>query len=298
MTPAIRCRSWLTRLTALALALALLTAAGARAEEAAEDGPGEPAGSLVDEQAAAILQRMARTLASAGGFSVVIRAGYDVIQPDTGERIEFGERRVITLHRPDGLRVEGEQSNGRRSLATYDGRRITIFDADEKVYGQIELAGTIDDAIRHMVGDLKVRVPLALLLVSTLPEELDQRLTALDYVERDTLSPIPTDHLAGQAEGVDVQIWISTEDPPLPRRITLTYREEEGQPQFRADLTDWNLAPDVAAADFAFEPPDGAERIPFLVRVRRTAPTPSPAPASPAPDGTPARPDTAEGSPK
>jgi hypothetical protein len=287
MTPAARSRSWFTRLTAPGLALALLASAGARAEKVPAAPPAEPAERLVvEEEATAILQRMAGTLAAAKGFSVVVRSGYDVVQPDTGEKIEFGERRIITLLRPDGLRVEGEQSNGRRSLATFDGRRITVFDADELVYGEIELAGTIDDAVRHMVRDLKLRVPLALLLVSTLPEELDQRLTALSYVERDTLSPVPTDHLAGRAEGVDFQIWISTADPPLPKRITLTYREEEGQPQFRADFTDWNLAPDVAAADFVFQPPDGAERIPFLVRVRRTA------------DGAQAQPDAAEGTPK
>ncbi|MBK4721493.1 DUF2092 domain-containing protein [Azospirillum sp. YIM DDC1] len=230
----------------------------------------EPQDALIDDEAMTVLERMADTLAQAQRFTVTIRASYDVVQ-DTGEKITFGERRAVTLNRPDGLRVEAQESDGRRSLVTFDGKAISVFNADENVYGQIERAGTIDDAVRYLVQDLRVRLPLALLLVSTLPDELEQRLQALDYVERDTLTAVPTDHLAGRTEDIDFQIWIATEGPPLPQRVTITYKADEGEPQYRADFSDWNLNPDVQPAQLAFHPPDGAERIPVMVRVRRTA---------------------------
>ncbi|WP_353860244.1 DUF2092 domain-containing protein [Azospirillum formosense] len=268
---------WLMR-SALCPALCVLALAWPAfgAEAPPSDSPphaveqDEPEDPPFDDEAMTALTRMADTLAQAQRFTVTIRASYDVVQ-DTGEKITFGERRALILNRPDGLRVEAQESDGKRSLVTFDGKAISVLDVDENVYAQIERAGTIDDAVRYLVQDLRVRLPLALLLVSTLPDELEQRLQTLDYVERDTLTAVPTDHLAGRTEDVDFQIWIATEGPPLPQRVTITYKGDEGEPQYRADFSEWNLDPDVQPAQLAFHPPDGAERIPVMIRVRRNA---------------------------
>jgi hypothetical protein len=53
----------------------------------------------------------------------------------------------------------------------------------------------------------------------------------------------------------------------------ITYKDENGQPQFWADLSNWNLAPDLSDALFAFTPPNGAERIQFLAEVRSSPAT-------------------------
>jgi hypothetical protein len=230
-------------------------------EQSAEEAP-------MDSEALDALDRMADTLAQAQGFSVTIRAGFDVVQ-DNGQKITFGERRQVTLSRPDRLRIEAEESDGKKTLVTYDGQAITVFNPEDNVYGQVEKAGGVDDVIRYVVQDLDIRLPLALLLVTTLPEELDQRLEAIDYVERDTLTTVPTDHLAGRGADVDFEIWLDTGDTHLPQRLAITYKNEEGAPQYRAEFSDWKLNPEISKLDLAFNPPDGAQRIPFLVRVRR-----------------------------
>jgi hypothetical protein len=81
---------------------------------------------------------------------------------------------------------------------------------------------------------------------------------------------------ARTAGGVDFQVWVAQGGEPLPRRIVITYKDETGQPQFWADLSNWNLAPDVSDALFAFAPPNGAERIQFLAEVRSAAATATP----------------------
>ncbi|EWY36317.1 hypothetical protein N825_28655 [Skermanella stibiiresistens SB22] len=230
-------------------------------DQPAEDAP-------MDVEALAALHLMADKLAQAQGFSVTIRAGFDVVQ-DTGQKITFGERRQVTLSRPDRLRIEAEESDGKKTLVTYDGHAITVFDREDNVYGQVEKAGSVDDVIRYVVQDLDIRLPLALLLVTTLPEELDQRLEAIDYVERDMLTTVPTDHLAGRGADVDFEVWLDTGNTHLPQRLSITYKNEEGAPQYRAEFSDWKLNPDLSQVDLAFIPPDGAQRIPFLVRVRR-----------------------------
>ena len=56
------------------------------------------------------------------------------------------------------------------------------------------------------------------------------------------------------------------------RRVVITYRTEEGQPSFWADLDDWSFMPELTEATFRYTPPEGAERVRFDVR-----PAPPPA---------------------
>ena len=65
-----------------------------------------------------------------------------------------------------------------------------------------------------------------------------------------------------------IQAWISDGAAPVLLKIVITYREEAGQPQFRAVLSDWNFAPKVDEAVFAFVPPPSATGIPFAATVK------------------------------
>ncbi len=257
-----------------ALCIPLLTGSALAVGQGAAGGQAE-GGNLaldaapVDGEALAMLQRMAERLAQAKGFSVSIRSGYDVVQ-ETGQKIEFGEERRVMLERPGGLRVEAEQSDGDRRVILFDGQTISVLDPDQNVYAQVEKKGNLDDALRYLVRDLQVRVPLALMFATTFPADLERRIESLDYVEQDRLTDVPTDHLAGRTRDIDFQLWIAGEGEPLPRRVVITYKHAEGQPQFWALFSDWNLSPPVSDGLFAFKPPEGAERIPFLVRVSKT----------------------------
>jgi outer membrane lipoprotein-sorting protein len=159
---------WYLPLLLVTLAAPVLSA---RAQNAAET----PA----EADAASILKKMSEYLAQASRFSVVVRAGYDVVQ-ESGQKIEFGEIRKITVNRPNDIRIEVERSNGQKGLVIYDGKEIIIYMANENVYATDPKPGTIDEAIKYAVSDLKVQVPLAMMLLSTLPSELDNRIDSVD----------------------------------------------------------------------------------------------------------------------
>jgi hypothetical protein len=258
-------RRWYPAL--LVVTLMVMTVPVLRAQEqGSTQSPSEP-------EAMPILKKMSNFLAAAGHFSVTIRAGYDVVQA-SGQKIEFGEIRNVTVSRPDRLRIDVERSDGQKGLVIFDGNNITIYNADHNIYATTARQGTLDQAIEYARNDLKIRMPLALMLLSTLPSELDKLGVTADYVETTTIMDVPCDHIVARtAGGVDFQIWVAQGSEPLPRRIVITYKEENGQPQFRADLSKWNLAPDVSDALFAFIPPSGAERIQFLAEARSAAAT-------------------------
>ena len=235
--------------------------AGARAEEA-------PA--AVSPDAKAILIGMAEFMSNTQSFSVDIKSSYDVYQP-SGQKIEFAQKRKITLARPDRLRVEIEESDGDKGVVLYDGKDLTMASPNSNVYAQAPKAGTVDDAIVYFVRDLGMKMPLAVLLMTTAPSELDERTQTLDYIEKTDILGEPAHHLAGRTESVDYQVWIAAGDKPLPLRVVLTYRNEEGQPEFRAQFSDWDLAPEVAAGMFTYEPPKAAQKISFLALLPQTA---------------------------
>lgn len=224
-----------------------------------------------DTEAREILSKMADALSQAAGFSVMVRSSYDAVQED-GQHIEFGEKRNILLQRPDRLRVDVERSDGDKGLVIFDGQTITAFKANDKVYAQVEKAGSVDNAIVHLVRDLQTPFPLARMFLSTFSGDIEKWAESVSYVEDDLLTNPPTDHLAGRAADVDFQVWVAQGELPLPQRIILTYRNEPGQPQFRADFIDWALEPEADAARFTFAPPEDAEKILFLAPVRQGSP--------------------------
>jgi hypothetical protein len=266
---------WLAARAVLSLALLAATPgcaerrAAARPEPAAAQEPA-PRAAAEPAEAKAILLRMAEFLARTPRFSVKLEGGYDVVQA-SGQKIEFGENRTVTVSRPDGLRVEVEHGDGEQHLVLYDGREITVYSPSQNVYAQATKPGGIDAAVRYFLRDLGMRLPLAILLTSRFPEEIERRTQALDYVEPARILGKPAHHLAGRTETVDYQVWVAAGDRPLPLRVVLTYKDAVGQPQFRAEFSDWNLAPDIRDAQFAFTPPDGARKIAFLAQLPRIA---------------------------
>jgi hypothetical protein len=215
-------------------------------------------GSAIAADPEQLLSAMAKKIAEVKQFSVTMHMGYDVVQ-ESGQKIEFSEIRKITIDRPNHIRSDVEQSDGGVSLFIFDGREITLFSAAENVYTQKDRPSDLDSAIRYAVGEMGIRVPLARILLTTFPADLKKLTVSLDYVEYNTLGTAPTNHIAGQLSNVDYQIWIAEDQ--LPRRIVMTYKDAPGQPQFWAEFSDWNLAPEISSKTFVFTPPKGAEKI-------------------------------------
>lgn len=213
-----------------------------------------------------ILQRMANYLAKTQAFSVNLSDSYDTVQA-SGEKIEFSSTRKVLVSRPNGLRVEHEASDGEKQIVLYDGKDITVFSPADNVYAQTAKPGGIDEAVKYFLKDLNMRLPLAVLLVSQLPTELESRTESLAYVEKSMVNGQQAHHLAARTQTVDYQVWIAEGAKPLPLRVVLTYKLAEGQPQFRAQFSDWNLAPQIDNAQFAFTPAEGAKKIAFLAEV-------------------------------
>jgi hypothetical protein len=269
MKPETNRRSLTLRAIFLA-ALALAIAIPAHAQPAA---PAKKKGAAPTESqvmAREILMRMAGYLGGAEKYSVSLRTGYDTVQK-SGQKIEFNEIRKVTLSRPANLRIEGERSDGAKTLVVFSGKEITLVDGASNVYATEPQPGNIDQSVMHFVGDLGMRLPLAVMLLTRMPAEFEARVKTVDYVEKATVFGKPTHHLAARTDTADFQVWVADGDQPLPLRVVITYKKAAGQPQFWAQFSDWNLAPVVSDATFTAQIPAGAQKIAFAAQLQRAS---------------------------
>ena len=251
---------------ALPAALVLWTGgANAGAADEASSGAAQPR-TESQKLAAELLADMAKFLAALPGFEVSLVGSYDAVQ-DSGQKIEFNELREVAVARPDRLRMEQTRSDGVQDLVVFDGKTLTVLNGELGVFAQAPQPGSIDDAVVYYVRDLGMRLPLAALLTSRLPAELETRVKAVNYVEYTEILPVPAHHIAARTDTLDFQVWIADGDKPLPLRIVMTYVNEPGQPQFRAQFLDWRLQPPGGADVFRFDPPKDARQIAFAVQV-------------------------------
>jgi hypothetical protein len=225
---------------------------------------------VVDEKALAIVKRAGDFLRGQQSFAVTVENSYDTVQ-ETGEKLEFGATRRLLIRRPDRIRVETEPRNGGDRVTTFDGKLITVLDVGENAYAQVQRAGSLDEAIDFVTGDLGIPLPLAELWRAEPSRDLTADLVAGYRVSTEAIDGTPCDLVFLRNPNVDGQFWIAQSGDPVLHRIVLTYRNEPGVPQMRASLRDWRFGADAPDASFTFRAPEGAERIQFVARPRQVA---------------------------
>ena len=219
-------------------------------------------GPVIGEQTKATLMNFAQFLTSQKSFSYTAEMGYEAVQ-ESGLRLEFGATRKVTIQRPNRVRVEAQLRDGGKRLVIIDGKEISVFDENEKVYAIAPKQGTLTEIIDYIVDELQMPVPLGELMSDDLAKVLTEKTTFGRTIGESIIAGIRCDNLVIQNDEVDIQLWIEKGDQPLPRRIVITYKNEPGEPQFWAQFVAWDLSPDVDDKQFIFQPPADADRIEF-----------------------------------
>jgi hypothetical protein len=216
----------------------------------------------IDPGALRILKGMTDYLAAASNFSYHSESEYDVVQ-ESGVKIAFGASRNILVSRPNRLRADVERRDGVRGTIVFDGKNIWAIVPDENVYASAPQPGDLGESLLFAVSELNITAPLAELLAPDFYETATSKLTgALDLGET-VVAGVACDHLLFSNDYTDAQMWITKGDKPVLRRIVITYREEPGEPQYRAQFTNWDMSPDDTSGKLKFDPPEGSQRIRF-----------------------------------
>jgi hypothetical protein len=229
----------------------------------------EPKPAISDE-ASADLMRMGQAL-RADEFSFQVRTIRVYADPN-GEPLHIFHTMKVTVHRPNRLLVDVTGDDGSTKL-TFDGKTAIVYSAAQNKYASIPVPeGTIEGMMKEAVGRLGVDFPLADFLTEAPNKAFLSGVTSGRVVNTVTIDGTPYDHLFFlQPPAIELELWLAKNEPVVPRRLIVTYRSLPGQPNFIAEFSDWNFNIHPADAEFAFQPPAGAEQV-ALKPVAETTP--------------------------
>lgn len=248
------------------------------AEKPAEPAPQSEKAVTPSPDPLKILQTTCDFLKSQQQFSYKAEVADDEVYYE-GKKLQYEIDMETWVRRPDRLRVNAEGDLIDKQFF-FDGKTITLYDKDHNVYGTMEVPPDIESALEKANKDFGVRVALTDLASPTLWEILNKGIKHSLYVGMSKIRGVPCHHLSFDGDKVQLQVWIETGDKPLPRKAVLTHKDLAGSPQWVAYLYDWNFSPQVPDNLFAFNPPQGAEKIKFVpVQAAQAPQAPKPKPS-------------------
>jgi hypothetical protein len=219
----------------------------------------DAAPAAIEDDAIAALKEMGAYLRTLDGVALTADTTRDEIT-ETGQNVEFASSLDLKARRPDKLRLDVASDRQQRNYY-YDGKTVTVFSPVIGAYGVVSAPATIRETLEVAARDYGLELPLAdLFLWGTDDDDLGA-LTDAFVVGPSVVGGQHCDHFAFRQDGIDWQIWIRSDDKPLPCKLVITTTSEESRPRYEATLT-WKESTSIADADFTFVPPEDAFEIP------------------------------------
>jgi hypothetical protein len=238
--------------------LAVSLAAASAYSQTAPASAAQPAANAVDPAAIQALKDMGKYLQTLNRFAVSTEVTGENVLAD-GQKLQHTATADMDVQRPNKIRVVMKSARNERELV-FDGKMVSLKTPAQKVYGTLELAGTIGDLIERLEGQYGMQIPLDDLFRFGTPAADFSKIESAMNAGQDFVDGDLCDHYAFRSDKVDWQIWIETGSRPLPRKIVITSRTDEARPQ-SVQFIDWNLKPAFKDAVFKFTPPKGGKKI-------------------------------------
>ena len=244
------------KLAAALLALSL-TAPGLYAQTPAA-GTTQSTANAVDPASIQALKDMGAHLLTLTRFQVSTGLTGERVLAD-GQKLQHTARAELDVARPNRLRAHISSPRSKREIF-YDGKIVTLFIPAQKYYSTVEFTDSIGALVIKLEDWYGVEIPLYdLFLWGTPAAPLDKIDSAMN-AGQDSIGNDLCNHYAFRQGTFDWQLWITTGDKPLPRKLVITNRADEARPQ-SVSLIDWNLKPTFKDAMFKFTPPKGSTAV-------------------------------------
>jgi hypothetical protein len=215
----------------------------------------------VDPVAVQTLKRMTDFLDGLQRFSVNTQSIIEEMH-FSGHRVDYDLSANVTVKRPNKMRAQrtGDLMNQR---FFYDGKTLTVYNANEKVYATQTALDTIEEMITFARETVGILLPAADLLYRNAFPLLMQDATLAVVVGKAVVGGVRCDHLLFSRPDVDFQVWVSEGKQPWPRKYVVTETATPEKLAITTLLSNWNIAPAVDDAQFKFVPPNGTRATTF-----------------------------------
>jgi len=186
-----------------------------------------------------LLRAMGDYLKTAKQVSFHAEITFDEILP-SGQKIQYSASDEIAVHRPDRVYAESQRDQGNMRF-WYDGKNITLLNDGIGVYAKVPVPAIIDAAMDHLMEKYGFSPPLVDFIYQDPYNTLIENVEFGFYVGLHNVAGIRCHHMAFVQKNIDWQIWIEDGKQMVPRKLTITYKNEPESPQFTAVLSEWDL---------------------------------------------------------
>ena len=208
-----------------------------------------------------LLETMSAEIASLDSFT--IRGdGYADARLPAGQIIEHASQVTLTLQRPGSIRISNQEAELSREVFLNDGL-LTVFNSSRGFYARTAIPEGTEAALDFAVNEVGIEEPLLDLIAQDVAGHLLEDADEISYLGHSLIRGEIFHHLAIRFPEVDMQVWVATEGPALPGKLSISSKWQGGAPRFVAFL-DWDINPDIPDGTFEFQAPDGAVEIDFL----------------------------------
>ena len=236
----------------LILCIGLLAVLSARAQE-----------SRVDTVAVMIIDRMASIIGELNSCSFTLSTSTDINDPEFG-LIKQNETSKVYLEGPDKMHSNFTGDKGHRGF-WFNGEIITWYSFDENNYAIIEAPDNIVDMIDMINKDYAIEVPAADFFYPTFTDDVLNFFDDVVFMGKRNLEGKECWLVIASNKDLSAQIWFAADTFTLPQKYVLVYKNE-GNRQYEAIFSNWQLNPEFPPSVFDFLPPPGARQVSILPR--------------------------------
>ncbi len=216
-----------------------------------------------------LMRKMSDHLVKAQTFSMEAKILVDEVL-ESGLLVQRAATLKVVAQRPNGIHAT-LKGDTRKKEFWYDGKEVTILDLEENVYAKTKAPDTIDAALDFIMDKYGLTMALSDFFYANPYEALTGSVVDSLYVGMSDVNGIPCHHLVFRQETIDWQLWIEEGERPVPRKLVIVYKENEGTPQYMATLTGVKLKETLPEKAFTPVLPDDALSIEFLEITPNTA---------------------------
>ena len=250
-------RPWGRGLRIAVLFVAL--AAGVVGTVSADGSAESPA---VDPHARNILKQMSDYLAAYEEFSFDAEVTMDDVTIGI-HRIQTTDKIEAVVRRPNKLWIT-EYGDFMNKRFWYDGKTVSILSLVDLFYATAKVPNTIDGALDTMADKYGATTPVVDFLVSNPYESLMERAKDGVYAGLHEVDGVYCHHLSFIQDDLDWQIWIEDGKRFVPRKFSVTYKNDAGSPRVVTVFKSWDFSTKHPDHLFEFKAPASARKIEFL----------------------------------
>jgi hypothetical protein len=217
----------------------------------------------VDTVAVMILNRMADVIGDLHSCSFTLITSADEQDQEFGLVKHTGTSDVY-MAGPDKMLVHSYGDKGHRGF-WYNGWQIACYSFDENNYAIVDAPPNIIDAIDTINKNYGIEFPAADFFYPTFTDDILAQFETIVYLGKEKLREQECFHILASNKDLSVQFWIANDAYNLPQKFIIIYKNE-GNKQYDATFSNWQLNPEIPVSVFEFMPPPKAAEITLMPR--------------------------------